>query len=298
MTTSSNPATTTEPIDGELRELTKKARAMAAPLQPIAPEGIQPHALPVASSATWNPPCVRCTAPIGVEMPEGKYVGRTLCDSCNGAVATEKLLHAGIPKWFVESKASLGSFDDRQNQTVLRALEHTLAIVKPLGLFDRIWLVLTGGPGTGKSHLGAAVAQEFIRGGRTARFATFDQVLVEIQDTYSGGEESGDSTAAVVKRYTKDADLLVLDDVGVEPPTAHAIQILYRILNARLNDRQPTVLTTNYPLTSKRGSQPTLGERLSEKLTDDTPVRRILDRIAGEARHEHIDAPSYRRVKK
>jgi len=254
---------------------------------------------------TWNPPCVVCGNPIGVEMPDGKYVGRTKCDSCSGEAKLQQLKNAGIPQWAIEQKVTLPQFETRGTACLERVAEKARTFMATLTgggmLFDRCWLLLTGTEGTGKSHLAAAIAMGAISAGHTARFATFDEVLVEIIDAYSAaGETNADraeSVLDVVKKYT-DVELLVLDDVGVEQPTPHSIQILYRILNKRLNDRRPTVMTSNYPLTNKRKGQPTLGERLSEKLTDDTPVRRILDRIAGEARYEHLDVPSYRRMKK
>lgn len=249
--------------------------------------------------ATWDPPCVDCHEPIGVQVPDGKYVGVTHCAKCRGEVEQKRLIASGIPQKLLG--ATLANFETRATVCLERAAEKARQFVTTLSgsgmLFDRAWLVITGTEGSGKSHLAAAIAIAAIKAGRSVRYATFDEVLVEIIDAYNAGEGAEQSVLGVVKKYTE-VELLVLDDVGVEQPTAHSIQILYRILNKRLSDRRPTVMNSNYPLTNKRKGQPTLGERLSERLADDTPVRRILDRIAGEARYEHIDVPSYRRMKK
>jgi len=295
MTTTSTDQTTnpTEPTDEQLREKLEKARAKAGPLSPAESRGITPHPLPQASTGTWDPPCVECGQPIGVEVPEDRYVGRTTCDRCGGLVEIRKLEAAGIPQWFLDAKASLASFDDRRIQSVLHARQEAAGLLRPLDLFDKPWLVLSGDPGTGKSHLAAAIVQQFIRNGRTARFATFEAILTEIIDSYHSDPEE-DRTGNVILRYTREAECLAIDDIGVEVPTAHTGKILQVILNARI--RQPTIVTSNYPLQKKRKDQPSLGERLSEKLSDDTNIRRIMDRLAGEARSVHIEAPSYRRL--
>jgi len=255
-----------------------------------------------ATIATWDPPCIECGDLIGREVRAGYYVGEVRCGKCRGQADAERLRGSGVPRWFIDEGKSLDNFETRGAMPLTRALEQCHALIHPKLLdLERRWVVLSGDVGSGKSHLGAGVVAKAIGElHAAAAFTTFDRILLEITSSYGAGDGSiGPTSLEIVDRYGMNITFLAIDDVGVEQPTAHTIQMLYRILNDRLNSRLPTILTTNYPLEKKlcRAGQPTLGERLSEKLSDDTPVRRILDRIAGEAFYQHLDVTSYRRTK-
>ena len=52
--------------------------------------------------------------------------------------------------------------------------------------------------------------------------------------------------------YLKTADLLVLDDLGVEPRTANSEADLLSLLDKRLLSGKVTIITTNYDMESLR----------------------------------------------
>jgi DNA replication protein DnaC len=71
------------------------------------------------------------------------------------------------------------------------------------------------------------------------------QLLSVIRDSYRQG--SGVSENDLIRNYAR-IKWLYIDDLGVEKPSAWAIQILYMILDARYNDLLPTYFSSNLPL--------------------------------------------------
>ena len=67
-------------------------------------------------------------------------------------------------------------------------------------------------------------------------------LLERIKRTYSA---TGGSESDVLKIY-KTVPLLVIDDIGKEPPTEWAISTVYNIINGRYEAYLPTIVTTNY----------------------------------------------------
>lgn len=71
------------------------------------------------------------------------------------------------------------------------------------------------------------------------------QLLSAIRDSYRQG--SGVSENDLIKNYAR-VKWLYIDDLGVEKPSAWAVQILFMILDARYNDMLPTFFSSNLPL--------------------------------------------------
>jgi DNA replication protein DnaC len=72
------------------------------------------------------------------------------------------------------------------------------------------------------------------------------------------------------------AEVLVLDDLGAQKPNEWVWDTVALILNTRYNDKQSTIITTNYPdLPAASGSlsdaeraarEPTLGDRIGDRM--------------------------------
>ena len=105
------------------------------------------------------------------------------------------------------------------------------------------WLVLTGDNGCGKTHLAAAIANHFL--GRAA--ATANVLFVTVPDLldYLRATFSPTTRVRYDQRFDeiREAELLVLDDLGTESATAWAREKLFQILNHRYAARLPTVVT-------------------------------------------------------
>lgn len=125
-------------------------------------------------------------------------------------------------------------------------------------------MVLTGAPGTGKTHLAAAILRELvreskIRGKETARFVPVPELLAEIRASY---RDDGPDERDILDKYSQ-LPYLVLDDLGAEKSTEWSITTLYLIIDRRYRDMRPTVVTTNLTLDQ---IAKTLSERISSRL--------------------------------
>lgn len=111
------------------------------------------------------------------------------------------------------------------------------------------WLVLRGGNGVGKTHLAAAIANHQIAEGNRVIFVTAPDLLDHLRTSYKPGIERADEENFASRfEEVRTAPLLILDDLGIESPTAWAVEKLYQILNYRYNAQLPTVITTNFAL--------------------------------------------------
>lgn len=103
------------------------------------------------------------------------------------------------------------------------------------------WLALTGPNGCGKTHLAAAIANRRIKLGKLAFFVHVPDLLDDLRSTYAPSSEISYSD---LFEQVNDAELLILDGLGVQSPTPWAREKLHQIFNRRANAELPTVITT------------------------------------------------------
>lgn len=157
---------------------------------------------------------------------------------------SRKLGDALIPKRF--EKRTLANYS-AENEGQRKALSFCRHYVK---VFDEIvesgrCMVLIGRPGTGKTHLGVAIANELLhKTSRTAVYRTVGSILQAIRATYDRHSER--SEADILSSLVT-PDLLVLDEVGVskEQPSDFELTTLFAIINGRYEQMRPTVVISN-----------------------------------------------------
>src|SRR5713101_4045239 len=119
------------------------------------------------------------------------------------------------------------------------------------------WLVLIGPNGSGKTHLAAAIANQHLSEGAVVLFTVVPDLLAHLRATFAPT-----STEAYDQRFSKmrEAELLVLDDLGSHQSSPWANEKLFQLLNYRYNSGYPTVITAN-----KQGLA-TIDERILSRL--------------------------------
>lgn len=125
-------------------------------------------------------------------------------------------------------------------------------------------MVLTGAPGTGKTHLAVAILRELavekrITNETDACFIPVPELLAEIRASYRDG---GPDERDIIGRYSR-LPFLVLDDLGAEKTTEWSITTLYLIVDRRYRNMRPTIITTNLSLEQIATA---LSERISSRL--------------------------------
>ena len=101
-----------------------------------------------------------------------------------------------------------------------------------------------GDCGTGKTFLAAIVAQDFIRAGKSVIFVKVPRLLADIQSTFNGRGNEFE-----ILHRVETADVVVLDDFGMEKPTQWAGATLCKIIDVRYdNPKLVTIVTSKLSL--------------------------------------------------
>ncbi|AXF52834.1 MAG: ATP-binding protein [Podoviridae sp. ctdb7] len=120
-------------------------------------------------------------------------------------------------------------------------------------------LVMTGTPGTGKTHLATAMAGAIMLStGMTAVYRTVSGMLQYIKGSYG---DRAEYTEAQAFSSLIEPDLLVLDEVGATKPSEYELATLFAVINGRYEDQRPTIVISNL-------DAPRLGEALGERSVD------------------------------
>lgn len=151
-------------------------------------------------------------------------------------------------------------------------------------------LFVTGPPGTGKTHLAAAIANRLMGQNTPVVCMTMIDLLEKIKRTYSSLPSFSETTdEGRILHIYKTISLLIIDDVGKELPTEWAISKIYNIINGRYEAMLPIIITTNY-------DAKTLVTRLTPTATrDSTTAEATIDRIMEICKAISLDGTSWRR---
>jgi len=103
-------------------------------------------------------------------------------------------------------------------------------------------LLLIGDPGLGKTHLSIAIGFAVIDRGYDVLYAPFHRLFGRLEDARFGRSEE---EYARVMREALQSELLILDDLGSEMNSSFAAAVLYEIVNTRMVEGRPTIISTN-----------------------------------------------------
>jgi DNA replication protein DnaC len=121
-------------------------------------------------------------------------------------------------------------------------LQRALKLARDFASEPAGWLVFTGLPGCGKTHLAASVANALRSKGQPVCFLTVPDLLDYLRTSFAP-----DSRVRYDRVFDalKSAPVLVLDDLGSQSGTPWAQEKLFQLFNFRYLERLPTVITSN-----------------------------------------------------
>ena len=121
------------------------------------------------------------------------------------------------------------------------------------------WIVLVGPVGVGKTHLAMAIGNAALAAGIVTLFATVPDLLDHLRAAFApAAEELYDD----LFDRMRNAELLILDDLGAERSSSWAHEKLFQLVNYRYTLRWPTIITLN------RKAWTYLDDRLQSRLSD------------------------------
>lgn len=122
-------------------------------------------------------------------------------------------------------------------------------------------LMISGPVGSGKTFLACAVANALLEHGVEVLFVIVPDLLDQIRASY---DNSNRDTEHDLIDSARNVGVLILDDLGAHNYTDWVRNKLYSIINYRLNNHLPTVITTNLDLDEL---EQYLGQRTTSRIT-------------------------------
>ena len=101
-------------------------------------------------------------------------------------------------------------------------------------------LLFMGGAGLGKTHLSLAIVSEILEKGFGAVYGSAQSLFSAAEKEHFLFNSDGEQEQALL-----DCDLLVIDDLGTEFLSSYTTSLFYNIINTRLLNKKPTIISTN-----------------------------------------------------
>lgn len=189
----------------------------------------------------------------------------------------DKRLAARLRVAKLRQQACVEDIDYRSPRGLDRALFQKLVDSEWIGAHDN--LALVGPTGVGKSWLAAALGHKACRDNRSVLYHRWPKLCEDL------ALARGDGRHPRILRALGRADLLILDDWGLELLDAAARHDLLEILEERYG-RRSTIVTSQLPV-----------NRWHEVIGDPTYADAILDRLVHNAHRVELTGESMRRTR-
>ena len=199
---------------------------------------------------TPTPLCTRCGG--------SGYVGAAMCDCLRELCRQEQkkelsqLIGTGresferfrLDVYSSEFDPKLGASPRTVMQYIYNSALHYARTFTP----ESGSILMIGATGLGKTFLSACIARSVADRGYSVIYETAIQLFSEFETArFTRDAERADAC----RKYFA-CDLLIVDDLGTEMTTQMTISSLYQIVNTRLMDGKPTIISTNLPAAELR----------------------------------------------
>ncbi len=188
--------------------------------------------------------------PICTKCGGSGYVGSTMCEClkelCRQEQKKEISILSGSKDTFSQFRLDYypDTFDSRIGASPRRIMEEVFRTCRSYAAtFSRNSgnLLFIGGTGLGKTYLSACIARAVADRGYSVVYETAGHLFAKLEQAkFSPSEETRREAAKLSA-----CDLLIVDDLGTEMPGQFVTAALYSLLNDRLLEGKPMVVSTN-----------------------------------------------------
>lgn len=197
--------------------------------------------------------CPKCAAERARRQEEAERLAR---EAQEQARYRELVAFAGIPPKWKET-----TFDSSNPELKPRAFKIAKRYAEKFNAQSPSLVFYSLGNGTGKTHLAACIANYVLHQKRLpVLFKKARDLMLDIRRTFS---DRGDMTEADVLDRVLSVQLLVLDDVGVDPTSQWLQATYWTVFDRRLEWQLPMIITTTKPFEAPEG-EVSLGDRIGE----------------------------------
>lgn len=124
-------------------------------------------------------------------------------------------------------------------------------------------MILTGGTGTGKTHLACSIANHVIQHhNKAALFMRVVKAIRQVKESYNKTSKVSEQEAI---NWFIQPDLLILDEAGVQFGSDAEKMILFEILDERYQNMKPTILISNLSLANLKEF---IGDRVLDRFRE------------------------------
>ena len=197
------------------------------------------------------------------------YIGSNMCEClrelCRQEQKKEVSILSGSRDTFNQFRLDYypDRVDPKYGASPRAIMERNLKVCRTYGLTftkDAGNLLFVGGTGLGKTFLSACIARAVADRGCSVVYESAGHLFSKLEQAkFSPSEDTRRETA----RFN-DCDLLILDDLGTEMPSQFTTAALYTLLNDRILENKPMVISTNLTIEELgRRYSPQIASRLN-----------------------------------
>ncbi len=170
------------------------------------------------------------------------YDGINLCECAKRRLTLESYKSSGIYKLITTQSFDNFSLDayktPEQKSTMTRLYNESKKYAAEFNPEASPSLFFVGDTGLGKTHISSAIAKTIIDKGFSVVYETAPSMMTRLEREHFDREYHSDD------RYMQ-CDLLIIDDLGAEYSSRMNISFLYNIVNTRLINSLPMIISTN-----------------------------------------------------
>ncbi len=179
------------------------------------------------------------------------YAAKTKCEHYLAAHPFEKIRRQFIyeninMENYQGSLTQIGKDFRKGDADYEQSMEQLLTTIKKIISADsKKGLLIFGKARVGKTYLLKAIAKKYAEHKKTVVITTFEELCNKIRDAF----ERDFNVDAVTVEKCKTADILLLDDIGVEKVTKwNRDEVLFPIINYRIEHQKLTFFTSNFTM--------------------------------------------------